>query len=400
MASIPMLDYYSSQFRLDGADAPTGRKGRIFTAICQCKGTTRKKLAKDMGIRPATVSDLVMELIEDGMVAETRPVKVAQKGRPEIALSPASDRLYAVVCYTVSQTIYCVLLNLAGQPCHEAKREVESDTMTKQEFLELVQVMFEKCVDELPPHAVLCGLSMSLPGIVDEHNGRWVYSAYWPNLSNLHLSELEQMLNCRVACMKNLGCELRARLSRRRPSASGDTILIHWGLGIGAALSKADWTTDSGIDFGEIGHCVVDQQSPAICKCGLTGCVEAEAGLWAIANNAPKNKIPSDEKMFGTFLDVSENRDFLERPITLMAQTLRNLTFSHRPGNIIITGPFVQVPEVFESLLTAYDVALPDNLPIASGRRPTITTGRQSIADERIGAAAVLFKSELAHRLG
>lgn len=395
MTSLPMSGYYFRQFEHDGADAPAGRKGRILSAICQGGAPTRKKLATDMGLRPATVSDLVMELIHDGLITESRPEQSSQKGRPEILLTPAPGRLCAVVFHFVSHTMHCALVDLAGTLLFETKKQLQADKIEKKGFIEELSSLAKKCAAHIPVSAKLCGYALSLPGIVDEPGKRWVYSAYWPKLSDFDLSKVSERLGQGVIVRKNLNCELRARTSRRENLGTGKTLLIHWGIGIGAAFISNGRELVLTEGFGEIGHCVLDPLSTANCKCGMIGCMEAEAGLWALATMSENQSIPINEQKFENYLQDCTDKAFLERPLLLMAHTLRNLSLTLMPDEIVLTGPFVQCAETFQRLTDRFELIFPEGSLVRKGRNPKIVSGRRSKSDELVGAASDLFRTEI-----
>ncbi|MEX3010433.1 ROK family protein [Hoeflea sp. TYP-13] len=392
MTSIPMSDYYFRQYELDGVDFPAGRKGRILSAICHGDNPTRKKIATDMALRPATVSDLVLELIRDGLVIESRPTQALQKGRPEILLSPASNRLCAVVFHAVSHTIHCAVVDFSGRIHFEAKEQVHADRIDKHGFTDVIERLSAQSRPHIPKAAEHCGFALSLPGIVDEPGKRWVYSAYWPKLPDFDLNILSDILRSQVIVRKNLNCELRARISRHARIRNKKTLLIHWGIGIGAAFASNGKELDFGDGFGEIGHCVLDPESTAHCKCGMIGCMEAEAGLWALATQSENQPIPIDEHKFEEFLKMCSDKSFLKRPILLMAHTLRNLTLTLMPDEIVLTGPFVQSPDTFQLLLDEFEQILPERSLVSKGRRPAVVSSRRSKSDEIIGAASDLFR--------
>jgi predicted NBD/HSP70 family sugar kinase len=75
-------------------------------------------------------------------------------------------------------------------------------------------------------------------------------------------------------------------LGEHRAARRGDKhmIFVKIGSGIGAGLI-ADGNVLRGERgaAGDIGHIVVDPNSPEVCRCGNVGCLDAVAGGWAIA---------------------------------------------------------------------------------------------------------------------
>ena len=50
--------------------------------ICKLNNVTRKQLAQDFELRPGTVSALVLQLIDRGLVEEARPRRALSEGSP------------------------------------------------------------------------------------------------------------------------------------------------------------------------------------------------------------------------------------------------------------------------------------------------------------------------------
>ncbi|MBK4217551.1 ROK family protein [Paracoccus caeni] len=390
---IPMLDFYSSLFMQEG---PIGRKGRVFMRICGSEHPTRKRLAQEMMIRPATISDLVLELVQDGLVRESRPEQITQKGRPELVLSPNPTGLTAIIINTVSRTLHCTVVDLAGNVLMRERRELDADQIEPDEFLELLCLLCISMRQNLPHGSRLAGVVLSLAGIVDEEARIWRYAAHWPNLGNLSFDTLEQTLGCRVLLAKNLKCELRARMDRAEASAYQRILLLHWGYGVGAAFARRGANGLDYVGHGEVGHISVDLSSTAVCKCGLTGCIEAEIGLWAILARLEDQTIPAEEWSFEEVLRATPHLTDWDRPIDLLAMTLRNLTLTLGPDQCVITGPFTQNAELLNRLRQRFTEIAPASAVSFGGRNVEIVAGAPGIQDELIGAAALVFREELA----
>lgn len=400
MPSMPMLEHYSRLFETGGPDTPVGRKGRFFTRLCATTNPTRKKLGLEMGIRPGTVSDLSLELIRAGLVIEDRPKKNLQKGRPEIILRANGHKLVAIVCYFISQTVHCALVDLSGNKLYEISFEAAAEQVDPVAFASLINDLCQQAQGQIPLGSELVGMALSLPGIVDEVNSIWRYSVHWPKLRDIDLSHLDEMLGYPVMVLKNLNCELRARVSRHGQATTGGLILFHWGFGIGAAFVRGeDPFVSEHRGFGEVGHCCVDINSSAVCKCGMTGCVEAEAGLWALAPHLADADVSAKEWQFEQYLDDHSRLDIWQRPIELVALTLRNLCLIMAPDECIITGPFAQNSEIFGTLVDRFEALMPTSSLVVSNQRTILRAGRAGAKDEIIGAACSVFRSSLNQKL-
>lgn len=398
---IPMLSVYAEQFRVTDPRALAGRRGRLFIEICRPKKVTRKQLAADFDIRPGTVSSLVLQLIERGLVDEGRPTTPYQKGRPEILLRPVTARLGVIVFYVVSQSIHATLVDLAGNELCSGKQQVQAEHIENSQLRILIIGMAQNLLNKAPSRTEIVGISFSLPGIVDEKNTAWVFAtSRWPQIQHMDFSEIAEQLELNVVVNKNLNCELRARIARRNERASSNILFIHWGHGIGASYSLNGNTLVSGNGgFGEIGHTYANAPQKVRCRCGLDNCLETQAALWALLPRlrASYPDVPSDEWAFETFLKNTEGFDtsILDNAVRQMAVAMRNLTLILSPHQIVLTGALVQHPEIFKKLCREFRELLPSQSHVFAHSNIRIAAARAGTEDEIIGAAYPLFARAL-----
>ncbi|MBE9640589.1 ROK family transcriptional regulator [Salipiger mangrovisoli] len=396
MKRIQLLDYYSGLF---GAAGPEGRKGRILARIAGSDGQTRKRLAEDMCIRPATVSKLVLELIQVGLVREGRPEVAGQKGRPEIALAANPQGLVSIVCNTVSRGLHCALVDMAGKVLVADQCELDADTIGHEAFVAALLDLVRAAEGHVPLDSRLAGVVLSLPGIVDEDNRVWRYAAHWPNLTELDFAGMEARLGMPFLLAKNLKCELRARMSESDARAHDATLLLHWGYGIGAAFARRGALDLQYGSFGEVGHFCVDPRSTARCKCGMTGCIEAEAGLWALLDRLGDPSLPSDEWGFADVLAARPDVADWSMSIEYIALCLRNLVLTLKPDHCVITGPFSQTPQIMRALRARFSEVMPANALVVGGT-PDLDVGAPGIGYEVVGASALAFGEALKNICG
>jgi len=400
-ASIPMLKVYSEQFNSGGAGLVAGRKGRLFMEICKPGKVTRKQLAHDFDIRPGTVSSIVLQLIEQGLVSEGRPSAPYQKGRPEILLHPVTSGMAVMVFHVVSQSIHLTLVDFGGNQICSAQKEVRAEQVSNEILQHLLVNMVQEVRAQAPDNTRILGISFSLPGIVNEVDLVWVFAtSRWPQIRNMDLSSIAASLDLDVILNKNLNCELRARIARRAEPSSSSILIIHWGHGIGVSFSLNGSILVSGNGgFGEIGHSYVHGQKEAQCRCGMKNCLETQAALWALLPGLRKiySDVPTDEWSFESFL--KERGDFdlaiLDNAVHHMAVAMRNITLVLSPDKIVINGPFVQHREIFERLYGEYKQLLPAGSHVFTHRDVEVAVGRTGAEDEIIGAAYPLFENAL-----
>ncbi|MBE0533881.1 MAG: ROK family protein [Rhodospirillales bacterium] len=383
------------------ATAADRNKARIYSHICAWPEVTRKQIASDLKIRPATVSVLVADLLEHRLVREGEPVVENRKGRREIPLTPVSDRFAAIVVHVVSNTVRATLVDMAGSVRAERRFEQPIDSMAGNADLE---ALFASLVEELRPCVTpgmdLEGIVLALPGLVDERSGVWIFSSRWPRMREMTFEELGRRSGLKVLVSKNLNVELERYLAVHPEAGEGGTLFVHWGFGIGAAYAHdGQILRPHGGGFGELGHWLGGGQTDRQCLCGKRGCLETEAALWAILPEIRHAypDAPGDEWAFEDFLarmdlaKCSVIRRATERFVTAL-HDLQMVLFAR---TIVVTGPFVQDAGIFDRLRTG----LLDLLPTYAKKDLKLVTARHMAADEIIGAAAPFFEAALRDHL-
>ncbi len=378
-----------------------GRQGRLFLDICAGGAVTRKRLGQAHGIRPGTVSALIQNLLDQGLIAEQRPRPPYQQGRPEITLRPVFERIAVIVIHVISRQVQAVLVDLAGHILANQGLVVEVEQADNHSLLKLFGRLIATMQAQTPAATEIIGAAFSLPGIVDDEALRWVYASRWPKMANLPLSDLATSTNIPIAVGKALNGELRARLARRAKERPGGTLVVHWGYGIGAAFAlngKVISTGNGG--FGEIGHWIVAPDSTAQCHCGQYGCLETEAGLWALLPNIHDvfPQAPAEEWNFEAFLrdhDINQVPSLI-RATDRMALTVRNLVMALFPHRLVLTGPFAQDERVF----ARFSTQLRATMPTHAASTIQIRVGRPGPEDEILGAALPLLQNHLVQLCG
>jgi hypothetical protein len=80
----------------------------LLRSVIESSGTSRISLARETGLSPSTVSALVVELIDEGVLAESgRTVPTGGRSRREVCLNPAYGQI-AVIELSRRQTNLCV----------------------------------------------------------------------------------------------------------------------------------------------------------------------------------------------------------------------------------------------------------------------------------------------------
>ncbi|MFT4028533.1 MAG: ROK family transcriptional regulator [Protaetiibacter sp.] len=254
---------------------------------------SRADLARETGLTRVTISDLVAELMADGLVVETGQRDEARPGKPAILLD-INRGGHRIIGVDLSDTgvIRGAVLDLDGGILTRIQAATGGAGGDE------VAALAVRLVHELVASADLpiLGIGVGSPGIVDLE-GR-VLSA--PNLGweGLPLqSTLEEATGLPVLVANDANAAALAEHSFG--SAAGDFMLIRVGRGVGAGLILGGTlVVGSRFAAGELGHVVVGTDGGELCACGKRGCLETwlsvprlRAGLAAASGDEARAEV-------------------------------------------------------------------------------------------------------------
>ncbi len=242
---------------------------------------SRQELAELTGLSSATVTNVVTELLTDGLVVEAGSVSSAG-GRPRGILRVATENLRFAGVDVGETEIRVGLFDGALNPLEMTSRSPD-DNLAPGHVVSLVT----DAIAEVTAHGdgvPLLGVGVGVPGAVDdrETDDGLVYAPTlgWDAVpfggmvaagahAPVHLE------NCATA----LG---QAEMWFGAGRGADRAVVTLLGIGIGAALMTSDSAPRGGSGLtSEWGHTVVELDGRP-CRCGSTGCLEAYVGAEAV----------------------------------------------------------------------------------------------------------------------
>ena len=230
---------------------------------------SRADIARETGLTRVTVSDLVAELIVEGLVLEMGQREDARPGKPATLLE-LNGLAFQIVGIDLSEAAIFrgAVLDLRGRVVSRAEVPLESSTGADAtaKVIALVASLVEAAT--LP----VLGIGVGSPGVVDLAGV--VLSA--PNLGwvgePLH-DTLEERFGLPVVVINDANAAALAEHSFG--GAESDMMVVKVGHGVGAGLLLGGSPLfGSRFAAGEIGHVVVGTDGGAECACGKHGCLE------------------------------------------------------------------------------------------------------------------------------
>jgi predicted NBD/HSP70 family sugar kinase len=230
---------------------------------------SRADLARETGLTRVTVSDLVAELVLEGIVEDLGTRGGARVGKPATLIGIRPDAFHIIALDLSSDERFVgVVVNLRGAVLHRAEAYVAGKT--GEDAVGLVTGLVARLM-ELTTVRIL-GIGVGTPGIVG-HDGI-VQEA--PNLGwyDLNLAARIRTVHSGPIYVSNdaNAAALGVHTYRETTGQSLMVVTIEHGVGAGLIIGGA---LVEGEQFaaGEIGHLVVDEDGE-LCACGRHGCLE------------------------------------------------------------------------------------------------------------------------------
>lgn len=339
----------SESFRNHGFRQKDIEKALIYEAIVDSNETTRKRLYQDLRMRPNNISFAVQELLDGDLIYEDNLVKNSKQGRPEILIKTNLEKLVSISMWVESSRLASAIINIKGEKKNKQEVEVPSNVSNSQ-FLGIVTKQIDLLLNNISGRQRLLGIGLSLPGVVNHFDSRWIFNSRWPDVRNLDFSKVSDRYQVPIYLCRMLEAELQAMVLRRKPLQDKSVVLLHWGYGIGAAFFSDGKVFQSG--FGstfEIGHIkTASVNSEKQCTCRETGCLETIASGWALFPDLEKKygKFSENEAEVGQKLaEINpEDEPALITAEKAIAQAVNTLVRIVYPDVILAYGPFLSNP--------------------------------------------------------
>jgi predicted NBD/HSP70 family sugar kinase len=254
---------------------------------------SRVQLAEEFGLSKVTVSTIINELLEEGLIIEVGEGTGCEKGgRKPILLALNASHKYAVGVDIGTTNTVADIGNLRGEVVVKSQQPTAKNRSSNNIFKEVSQLSGDIIESSKIDRDSILGVGISVPGLVKAHEGviRISPDLNWENVEMNHtLADLIGLPvvsdNCTRAML--LGAKWHGKAKDAR-----NVFYVNIGYGIGSALMVNNQIYQNHSEFGHI-H-VSDK--PVRCHCRKLGCLEAVASGNAIelsANNRLGKKAPN-----------------------------------------------------------------------------------------------------------
>lgn len=257
----------------------------VLTHLRQSGPRSRARVAEETGLNKATVSSLVAELIDLGLVVEGETERGGM-GRPGQPISLDGTHHFAVGAEINIDFVSALAMNVEGAVVAERRVALDTAHLDAGAAIDQLCQVINGLIAPLEARGGRnVGLTVAVPGLVEVETGM-VYEA--PNL-HWHqtpvLAELERVFGGQglpIHLENEANLAALAEMQARGHEGARNLLLLTGAVGVGGGLVTDGRLLRGGQGFaGEVGHMRVDADG-ATCGCGRRGCWETVVGLNAL----------------------------------------------------------------------------------------------------------------------
>jgi glucokinase-like ROK family protein len=300
---------------------------------------SRAKIAELTGLTKATVSSLVGELIEQGLVREIGEGASSGGRKPVLLLFEAAAG-YAVGVDLGINYILTVLTDLNGKVIGEHR--MKHDNASVDSVIADVAGCIRQLIDRAPESTYgIVGVGIGIPGISDEDgNVLFAPNLGWRDVPLQQRIESEFGVPVVIENEANAGAVGEQQFGAGQDTSSLVYVSIGSGIGTGILIKRELFRGSTGFS-GEIGHVTIEHNGKP-CRCGNAGCWELYASEKALLEEL-RRELPQQSVSIESAIRMAEEGssvalEAFERLGRYLGIGIVNIINGFNPESIIIGG--------------------------------------------------------------
>ncbi|WP_185806989.1 ROK family transcriptional regulator [Bacillus salinus] len=279
----------------------------VFHYIKDNSPVSRVEIAKHLGLTKATVSTIVQELINKGLVYEMGP-GASSGGRKPVIIVFNQQCAYSIGVDVKVGYVQGLLVDFKGKVVQKEIITYEQEHMSKQTIINIVKKTIYTLLEATPPSLYgVVGISIGVPGIVDCDG----FILHAPNL-NWKDVDIQTILadefNIPVIVDNDSNFGAIAEYTFGKIPHTNNFLYVSVGVGIGAGIIINGQLYKGSFGFsGEVGHMTIVPDG-ALCSCGNKGCWELYASEKAL--HKASNRLNSENLGIDDLVHLANKGDY------------------------------------------------------------------------------------------
>ena len=328
----------------------------VFKLLMHGTAHTRVELARQTGLKQATITNIVNWFLENGVVKEKGLVR-GKKGRRSIALLLKSEN-YQIIGIRVTKRRFLVALHDIGGRVYQEKEYALDYTKGGLSALNEIKAAVADVIKSRKNGRVVA-IGLAIPGPYLQHEGRVAFMSEFPGWEDIYIGKkLEDEFGIPAFVEHDAHAAAFAEWTNLKHPDKGTLLYINagYGVGMGVIIDGKTYYGALGI-AGEIGHMSIDFNGKK-CICGNRGClehycsmVEIEAKLekWAASNTVNSNgsKFSFDDIRNAILAGEKYPLQLVEESAKYLGFALANIINMYNPDTIVIDGYLAKASDSF-----------------------------------------------------
>ncbi|MCC7349004.1 MAG: ROK family protein [Phycisphaerales bacterium] len=264
----------------------------ILQAVRVMQPTYRASVARQTGLKPATVTGIVNDLLSQQILSEVPAATPTGSdesgtrwGRPPLMLQVNADAKRIVAIDLEPDRIRVALTDLLVNVLNYQEQAI--DRFSEPEAIIKTMLKLAGRALEDVDRQQLQGVGVSLPGLIDREAGVLISSTNMPKWRDVPIRDiLQKELGVPVQVERSIHLAAVYEKWSDPNHAHRTTLMLTLRTGVGISIMHHGHLLTGRRGFeGEIGHTVVDLNGKA-CECGGKGCLETFVSASAIVARA------------------------------------------------------------------------------------------------------------------
>ena len=306
------------EIRTGGADLVRElNRFHVLDCIRRFEPISRTEIVARSGLSRGTVSGIVGELVEEGLVRETAVEErgAAARGRPRILLQMNPDGAFVVGVKISMHQLSIMVANLRADPLAALILPIRSSRLGADAIAAIIEDGVRAAVAKAALSiSEIRGVGVGLPGFIDSRAG----VSHWSPILGDAPVRFAEMLQARLSLPTLIQNDANMVALAERWFGHGQdvddfaVVTLEAGVGLGVYIRGELHEGAHGLG-SEFGHTKLALRGGPSCRCGQHGCLEAFVGNYALFREGQR------------FVDVPAQPDEAEidREIRRMAELAR-----------------------------------------------------------------------------
>jgi predicted NBD/HSP70 family sugar kinase len=255
----------------------------VLRQVVELGPRSRATIAQHTGLNKSTVSSLVSELMEFGLLVERGAEHRGTAGRPGLVVDVARDGVVALGLEINVDYLGVQATDLAGGSRYKAMEAVDNRGRGVEEVFDALGALTQGALNEVSAQGLRpIGATVAVPGLVDIERGALLVAPnlHWTDVPVIELlrSRIEDT-SLPLSADNEANLAALAELWEGAASGYSDFVYASGEIGVGGGIVLGGELFRGYRGFGgEFGHTTVEVDGLP-CACGSRGCLETRAGL-------------------------------------------------------------------------------------------------------------------------